>query len=43
MRELCEAWKTTGRVDQIATKAMTFNEVKELLGVERFLKVREKL
>jgi len=43
MRELCEAWKTTGRVDQIATEAMTFNEVKELLGVERFLKVREKL
>src|SRR6266404_2197758 len=43
MRELCEAWKTTGRVDQIATKAMTFNEVKELLGVEEFLKLRERL
>src|SRR5882724_7168964 len=43
MRDLCDAWKTTGRVDHLATKAMTFNEVKELLGVERFLKVRENL
>ena len=43
MRELCEAWKTTGRVDRLATKAMSFEEVKQLLGVERFLKVREKL
>src|SRR5439155_7418900 len=43
MRELCEAWKTTGRVDHLATKAMTFNEVKELLGVDQFLKVRERL
>ncbi len=43
MRDLCEAWKQTGRVDQIATKAMSFGEVKELLGVEKFLNVRGKL
>jgi 2-methylisocitrate lyase-like PEP mutase family enzyme len=40
MRELCEAWKTTGRVDRIATEAMSFAEVKQLLGVERFLRLR---
>src|SRR6266446_5214734 len=43
MRDLCEAWKASGRVDQIATKAMSFGEVKELLGVESFLNVRAKL
>jgi 2-methylisocitrate lyase-like PEP mutase family enzyme len=43
MRDLCEAWKTTGRVDELATQAMTFNEVKKLLGVEEFLKLRERL
>jgi len=43
MRELCETWQTTGRVDQLAMKAMTFDEVKRLLGVEEFLTLREKL
>lgn len=43
MRDLCEAWKTTGRVDQLATAAMNFDEVKKLLGVEEFLKLRERL
>src|SRR5438034_9190391 len=43
MRDLCDAWKSAGRVDQLATKAMSFDEVKKLLGVEEFLKVREKL
>jgi 2-methylisocitrate lyase-like PEP mutase family enzyme len=43
MRDLCEAWKRTGRVDQLAAQAMSFNEVKQLLGVEEFLKVRERL
>lgn len=43
MRELCEAWKTTGRVDKLASGAMTFEEVKKLLGVEAYLKLREKL
>ena len=43
MRELCEAWKTTGRVDQLALQATSFEEVKQLLGVEQFLKLRESL
>src|SRR6266513_1718673 len=43
MRELCEAWKTTGRVDKIATQSMSFDEAKKLLGVKEFLSVREKL
>ena len=43
MRDLSEAWKKTGRVDQLATKAMSFGEVKDLLGVEKFLNVRAKL
>jgi 2-methylisocitrate lyase-like PEP mutase family enzyme len=30
MRELCESWKTTGRVDKLATQAMSFAEVKQL-------------
>jgi 2-methylisocitrate lyase-like PEP mutase family enzyme len=43
MRDLCEAWKTTGRVDKLATQAMSFGEVKELLGVEKFLRLKETL
>src|SRR5438552_1855777 len=43
MRDLCEAWKNTGRVDKLATQAMSFAEVKTLLGVEEFLKLRERL
>ena len=43
MRELCETWKTSGRVDKVATQAMSFDEVKTLLGVERFLKLRDTL
>jgi len=43
MRELCDAWKTTGRVDHLATKAMSFAEVKKLLGVEEFLKLKQTL
>jgi 2-methylisocitrate lyase-like PEP mutase family enzyme len=43
MRDLCDAWKTTGRVDQLATKAMSFAEVKKLLGVEEFLKLKQTL
>ena len=38
MRDLCDAWKKTGRVDKLATQAMSFAEVKELLDVEEFLK-----
>lgn len=43
MRDLCEAWQTTGRVDQMAQAAMSFDEVKQLLGVEKFLKLRQRL
>ena len=43
MRDLCDAWKNTGRVDKLATQAMSFAEVKELLDVEEFLKLRERL
>ena len=43
MRDLCEAWKAAGRVDKLATQAMSFAEVKKLLGVEDFLHLRERL
>ena len=43
MRDLCDAWKTTGRVDQLAIKSMSFDEVKKLLGVEQFLNVKKSL
>jgi len=43
MRDLCEAWKNTGRADKLATPAMSFAEVKQLLGVEEFLELRERL
>ena len=43
MRELCEAWKNTGRVNELAAQAMSFAEMKKLLSVEEFLKLREKL
>jgi len=39
----CDEWKKTGRVDQLATQAMTFAEVKKLLGVEEFLRLHERL
>src|SRR6266705_3741485 len=34
MRTLCETWKKTGRVDRLATEAMSFDEIKKLLGLE---------
>lgn len=37
LRDLCAAWKTTGRVDALAAQAMSFAQLKELLGVDRFL------
>jgi len=43
MRDLCDTWKNTGRVDKLAAQAMSFAEVKELLDVEEFLKLRERL
>ena len=43
MRELCQAWQTTGRVDNLASSAMSFQEIKNLLGLDRFLSLRDKL
>ncbi len=43
MRELCETMKQTGRVDGLATEAMSFDEVKKLLGVVHFLALKETL
>jgi len=43
MKDLCEALKTEGRVDQVANRAMSFAEVKDLLGLERFTGLRETL
>jgi 2-methylisocitrate lyase-like PEP mutase family enzyme len=37
LRDLCTAWKTTGRVDALAAQAMGFGELKDLLGVDRML------
>lgn len=37
LRELCEVWRTRGRVDDLMTKAVSFGEIKHLLGVEDFL------
>lgn len=43
MRDLCETWKTAERVDKLAIDAMSFDDVKKLLGVEKFLNVKETL
>ena len=40
LRDLCTAWRDEGRVDKQATEAMTFTELKKLLGVEQFLSTR---
>lgn len=37
LRELCHTWKTEGRVDHLAAQAMSFGELKGLLGVRKFL------
>jgi hypothetical protein len=43
MRDLCDAWKNTGRVDKLATEAMSFAEVKKLLGVEEVQEVSKQM
>jgi 2,3-dimethylmalate lyase len=43
MRELCQAWKETGRVDELATRSMSFGEIKQLLGVDEVVKLRSRL
>ena len=34
LRDLCAAWKTTGQVDALVEQAMSFPELKQLLGVD---------
>jgi methylisocitrate lyase len=34
LRDLCAAWKTTGQIDALAEQAMSFPELKQLLGVD---------
>ncbi|MCH8333489.1 oxaloacetate decarboxylase, partial [Candidatus Sumerlaeota bacterium] len=43
MRKLCDVLKTTGRVDAVADDSMSFDAVKDLLGVEDSLGLRESL
>jgi 2,3-dimethylmalate lyase len=43
MRELCDTWKSTGRVDQLVEQAVSFEEVKQLLGVKEYLGLRAEL
>jgi 2-methylisocitrate lyase-like PEP mutase family enzyme len=43
MRTLCETWKTSGRVDHLASENLTFAELKALLGVDRLLDVDKRL
>ena len=37
LRELCEVWQKAGRVDGMAERAMSFRELKKVLGVEEYL------
>ena len=41
LRDLCAAWKAHGRVDTLVQQAMTFAELKEILGVERFMELSD--
>lgn len=43
IRELCATWKSTGRVDHLVAGAMSFDEVKDLLQLNRYLRLREDL
>jgi 2-methylisocitrate lyase-like PEP mutase family enzyme len=43
MRELCDVWKTTGRVDALVQDAMSFDEVKKLLRVEEYLQLKQQV
>ena len=43
MKRLCETLVNEGRVDQFAADAMSFAELKKLLGLDRYLSLRESL
>ena len=42
VRDLCTAWQTKGRVDDLSAAAMSFAELKKLLGVETFTAPQDK-
>ena len=41
LRDLCSAWQTSGRVDAMAGAAMSFQDLKSTLGVEKYLARQE--
>ncbi len=41
VRELCEVLFSEGRVDRLAARSLSFSELKELLGVESYLGLRD--
>lgn len=43
VRELIQAFARDGRVDAMASRMMSFAEIKEVLGVEKYLSLRERL
>ena len=43
MKDLCKELKTTGRADRIAAEAMSFAELKRILGVEKYLSLRDSM
>ncbi len=43
LRELCDAWKTTGRVDGLASRASSFSDLKKILSLDHFLKIRDEV
>jgi len=40
LRDLCAEWMGKGRVDDLVSQAMTFGELKQLLGVDDYLNLR---
>jgi len=43
LRDLCAEWMGKGRVDDLVSQAMTFGELKQLLGVDDYLNLRSGL
>ncbi|MGQ9488242.1 MAG: isocitrate lyase/PEP mutase family protein [Armatimonadota bacterium] len=43
LRELIQTFARDGRVDAMASRMMSFAEIKEVLGVERYLSLRERM
>lgn len=41
LRDLCAAWREQGRVDALAAEAMSFAELKNLLGVDKHLNTHD--